>query len=287
MKRRDLLKTGIAGISTLAFAPATHAVESYLKASAAKKWAIVYGSQCGSTKEYAEFINEGLGGIADIIDIEKTTPKIEDYDFFIIGGWRSGNNVMPAKIPNFIKNNKSALKDKIKGMFAVVGNQGNPTLKPEMTTFLKNTLITPAGVNENMGKIFFGRYNPDCGKLGGNPYDNVKKEDGVDFGNKILADNNTGIFQTPSKMNSSLELYCSSGHLNRSLSVNYTLPVSGHVELTICSIHGQKFATLVSQYQEAGSYKVAFSGHKMTPGQYIYRLETGRFVKTTPATLLK
>jgi len=260
------------------------ALEKVAGAPAAKKWAIVYGSKCGSTKEYAGFINEGLGGIAEVIDIEKTTPKIDDYEFFIIGGWRNANDVMPNKIPSFVKNNKAALKDKVKGMFVVLGNNGTPELNPDMTTFLKNSLITPAGVNESLGKVFFGRSVKSCNGFA-KEYDNVNKDDGVAFGKKILSENQTGIFKSSSSKNSVADLYCSSGFFGKSSTVNYTIPVSGHVELTICSIHGQKMATMVSQYQNAGFYRVPLSGKNLAPGHYICRLEAAGILKTTSATL--
>lgn len=284
MLRRMFCKLGATGLASMAISKKISALEKVASAPA-KKWAIVFGSKCGSTKEYAGFINEGLGGIAEVIDIEKTTPKTDDYDFFIIGGWRNGNDVMPQKIPSFVNDNKSVLNNKVKGMFVVLGNQGKPTLKPEMTTFLNNKLIIPSGAKDAAGKIFFGRYDPDCGKLGGTSYNNVNKDDGVAFGQKILSENQTGIFKSSSSMNRIADLYCSSGFFGRSSTVNYTIPVSGHVELFVCSIHGQKVATMVSQYQNAGSYRVPLSGKNLAPGHYICRLEAAGILKTISATI--
>ena len=33
-----------------------------------KKWAILYGTWCGSTRDAAAWISEGMGGIADVFD---------------------------------------------------------------------------------------------------------------------------------------------------------------------------------------------------------------------------
>jgi hypothetical protein len=285
MDRRNFCKLGATGLGALALSSQTSALEKVVS-SPAKKWAIVYGSKCGSSKEYAGFINEGLGGIAEVIDIEVKTPNIGDYDIFIIGGWRSGNTVMPDKIPSFVKNNKTALKDKIKGMFVVLGNNGTPVLNSDMTTFLKNTLITPAGVNQNLGKVFFGRSVKLCNGFD-KEYDNVKKEDGVAFGQKILSENKTGILSFSSGINNSLDLSFSRGITSRFSVLNYSLPVAGHVELSICSIHGQKLATLVSQHQNAGFHRVTLGGKCLTPGQYIYRLEAGGLVKTISAAIMQ
>ena len=66
MERRAFCKTGFAGIGALALSGTIQAMEYSLKASEKKKWVVLYGSQCGSTREYANYINEGLGGIADV-----------------------------------------------------------------------------------------------------------------------------------------------------------------------------------------------------------------------------
>jgi flavodoxin len=272
------------GLGTLAMSKPISALEQYIKASA-KKWAIVYGSQCGSTKEYANAINEGLGGIADVVDITTKTPRVEDYDFFIIGGWRNGNTVKPDSIPAFIKNNKAALKDKIGGLFIVLGNSGNAKLTTDLTSFLKQTLITPAGASDKIGKVFFGKSDPACNGLGFT-YNNVKKEDGVAFGKQILSDS-TGITHVAPGSGLGLELSHRTGSFSRLSTINYTIPHNGDVVLTICSIQGQKLTTLVSQHQSAGSYKVPWDGSNLAPGNYLYRLQVGNMVETRTARIVR
>jgi menaquinone-dependent protoporphyrinogen IX oxidase len=284
MFRRVFCKLGATGLVSMAISKRIQALEKAVSAPA-KKWAIVYGSGCGTTKKYADAINEGLGGIADVINIETTTPKADDYEFFIIGGWRNASKVLPDKIPNFIKNNKSALQNKIKGLFLVLGNNGVVEITPDMKTFLKSSLITPAGANENVGKIFFGDY-PTCSmNPSPNPYKNFNKDDGIAFGEKILSENKTGISGTFLGIGRVLDLSYSRGISGRSAAINYSLPSAGYVELTICSIHGQKVATLVTKYQNAGAYRIPLSGKHLTSGQYICRLETEGLVKIVTATI--
>jgi hypothetical protein len=283
MDRRNFCKLGATGLGALALSSQASALEKVVS-SPAKKWAIVYGSQCGTTKKYADAINEGLGGIATVVDIATTTPKISDYEFFIIGGWRNATAVKPDSIPNFIKNNKTTLQNKIKGLFVVLGNNGIVEITPEMKTFLKSTLITPAAIDENRGKIFFGD-SPVCASYP-DKYKNFNKDDGIAFGKKILSENQTGIFHFPSELNREIALSCCSGFTGRS-TIKYSIPIAGHVELSICSIHGQKLATLVSQHQNAGSYRVPLGGKCVTPGHYIYRLEAGDLVKTISAAIIQ
>lgn len=284
MYRRQFCKLGAAVAGTLAISKAVMAGGLFKKTSG-NKWAVVFGSECGSTKEYANAINEGLGGIAEVIDIEKSTPDVNDYDFFVIGGWRNGSSVKPNNITAFISSNKDMLKDKIKGLFLVVGNNGSTTLSDDITSFLKQKLITPAGVNDDIGKVFFGRSEPACN---GFPmaYDNVDPEEGRMFGQKILADY-TSTRYSASGARTGLDLSCSSRMLGRNTIIKYSLPQAGNVLLTVCSVNGQRLATLVSKHQNAGLYKVTWDGGNLAPGYYLYRLQVDGKIETKTAQIMK
>ena len=56
--------------------------------------------------------------------------------------------------------------------------------------------------------------------------------------------------------------------------INYQLPVSGNVELSIYNLLGQKVATLVNRRQQAGNYSVEWDASDLSSGVYIYSLET-------------
>lgn len=279
MERRKFLKTGSAGLGVLAFAGAVSAIP----VAEPKKWAIVYGSKCGSTKDYANAINEGLGGVADVIDIATSTPQVDDYEFFIIGGWRNANSVEPAAIPSFIASNKSALKDKIKGVFVVVGNGGNATLSSAITNFLNQKLVDPAGVDSSVGKVFFGKSDPNCNGLGFT-YDNVKREDGVAFGKKIAGE--TLALPHATKGGSPvLGLHQKKGGvLGGRQIVAYTLPVAGEVTLAVCTMSGKVLTTLVSGHRSAGYYEVPWSVGMVPSGFYVYHLKVGTYSETCTAT---
>jgi len=74
--------------------------------------------------------------------------------------------------------------------------------------------------------------------------------------------------------------------------ISYSLPQAGQVSLEIFNIMGQKVATLVDEYQEAGRYTVTWDsrndeGRQVSSGIYLYRLKAGDFVQTRKMVLMK
>ena len=279
MVRRNFIKTGLAGMGALAVPGIVQAMPQ----SSNKKWAVLYGSSCGSTREYAGYINEGMGGIADVVDIATTTPKVSDYEYFVIGGWRSGNKMEPVKIPDFVKNNKAELKDKLKGFFVVLGNGGVAELKPEMTSFLNSMLVTPSGVSNKPSKVLFGRSDPACNKLS-ITYDNVKKADGLAFGKQII-DAAVGTLLDGSHQSTRFALSHTISPFTSLATISYALPRSAAVQLTVSALNGRQIATLVSSRQEAGNYNVKWNIGDIAPGIYLYRLETTGFTESRIANI--
>ena len=70
--------------------------------------------------------------------------------------------------------------------------------------------------------------------------------------------------------------------------INYQLPISSKVELSIYNLLGQKVVTLVDKKQSAGSYQVQWNATGFAGGVYFYRLRTDNgFVQTKKLLLLK
>jgi len=69
--------------------------------------------------------------------------------------------------------------------------------------------------------------------------------------------------------------------------ISYQLPVISEDELSIYNLLGQKMATLVSEKQPAGTYKIEWDASDFASGIYYYRIEAGRFVETKKLVLLK
>jgi phosphodiesterase/alkaline phosphatase D-like protein len=79
---------------------------------------------------------------------------------------------------------------------------------------------------------------------------------------------------------------------NPSTKIKYQLARDSHVSLTVYDILGQKVRTLINELQQAGYYNITWdgnndAGNKASSGIYIYRLQSGNFIKTLKMNLLK
>ncbi len=74
---------------------------------------------------------------------------------------------------------------------------------------------------------------------------------------------------------------------NPTTEIQYSIPKAGNVELKVYNVLGSEVATLVSQYQNAGNYRVTFDASKLSSGIYFYSLKSGKIVITKKMTLVK
>jgi probable HAF family extracellular repeat protein len=75
---------------------------------------------------------------------------------------------------------------------------------------------------------------------------------------------------------------------NQKTVIQYALPVTCQVDLSIYNLLGQNMAKLVSEKQPAGTYKMEWDASGFASGIYFYRLETDKgFVQTQKLILLK
>ena len=261
MLRRHFLKTGLAGIGTLAMPGTIRAFTESLQASD-KTWAVIYSSKCGSTKDAATWISEGMGNIASVVDIE-TTPKVADYDYIIIGGWINGSGLI-TNAKNYIISNKTALKDKIKGLFTVCGNGGKVVEQTQIDDYLTKQIVLFSGVTDKPAKLFNGRSDPKCNGLAPT-YNLLKKEDCVTFGKQII-DAATATILDGSEKSHRFNLSHSTNPFNSVATISYTLPRECSVLLTACGLNGQQVAKLVSSpHQAAGFYSVKWNTGNLAP----------------------
>lgn len=191
MERRSFIKTGIIGLGAMAIADKSMALEYYPKKSD-KKWAVIYSTWCGSSRDAGVWISEGLGGIADVFDVrEKPDPK--NYDNVVVGGSIRSFKVSP-ELQSYLEKNKDVLKDKIRGFFCVCGNMKKPTGPEQVKQYIDDHLSRITGVTGVPKKVFNGRitislledqYKESMGSFG--EYDYMKRTDFLEFGNTILA----------------------------------------------------------------------------------------------------
>jgi hypothetical protein len=74
---------------------------------------------------------------------------------------------------------------------------------------------------------------------------------------------------------------------NPSTIINYELPITNYVELSVFNILGQKVEILVSEEQKTGFYQVEWDARGYSSGIYYYRLQAGNFIDTKKMVIIK
>jgi menaquinone-dependent protoporphyrinogen IX oxidase len=201
MERRDFFKLGLAaGVGTISLASDGWALDYYPTASD-KKCAVLYATWCGSSRDAAVWISEGMDGIADVFDVREN-PDLKGFDHLVIGGSiRSG--ATRRELQDYILKNRGILKNKIRALFAVCGNREQPVGPAQKTALIDNHLAKLCEVSDIPSKVFNGRItkslmDPESRKrmeetypsFAGKPledYDLLKRKDCLAFGKEILA----------------------------------------------------------------------------------------------------
>ncbi len=74
---------------------------------------------------------------------------------------------------------------------------------------------------------------------------------------------------------------------NPSTIIDFALPTSQNVKLSVFNMLGQKVAQLVNGKISAGNHSVMFEGSNLTSGIYFYKIETNSFVQTRKMIFLR
>ncbi len=69
--------------------------------------------------------------------------------------------------------------------------------------------------------------------------------------------------------------------------IRYDLPMANHVRLTVYDLLGRKVAVLADGQMPSGSHEVVFDASRFSSGVYMYRMESGNFIKTRQMMLVK
>lgn len=192
MNKRQFLTSGLAGISAIT-ASKLQALEYYPMPSD-KKWAIIYGTWCGSSRDAAVWISEGMGGIAQVFDVREN-PDISKYQHVVIGGAIRGGKVSD-DLQSYIIRNKKNMSARLRALFAVCGNRMQPVEPQQKAELIDNHLAAICGVKNLPSRVFLGRITYSLmdeesrNMLKGfkmPEYDNLKRPECMDFGKEILA----------------------------------------------------------------------------------------------------
>jgi len=189
MNRRHFFKLGFAGIGTMISTRSLWGLK-YFPMPSDKKCAILFSTWCGSTRDAAVWISEGMGGIAEVFDVREE-PDLRGFESIIIGGAIRGS-VTAKELQAYITQNKQWLQAKVRGLFAVCGNMRKPVGLQQTTMFIDNHLAKLCEVNKIPSRVFNGRVtkslmDPQTRKMMEKfeDYDDLKRSECMDFGEEI------------------------------------------------------------------------------------------------------
>jgi menaquinone-dependent protoporphyrinogen IX oxidase len=201
MNRRDFMKIGVAGVGAFALngASKASALEFYPRPSD-RKWAVLYASWYGTSRDAALWISEGMGMIANVFDIREK-PDLGGYDFLVLGSSIQWGKISP-ELQQYLEVNKGTLKGKIKGLYAVCGNLGKTPGPKQHENYIEKHLAVICEADKVPSKVFGGRmtsgmlteqdsralkeagikYNLDFMKN----YDNLSRKECMEFGKSVM-----------------------------------------------------------------------------------------------------
>jgi menaquinone-dependent protoporphyrinogen IX oxidase len=191
MKKREFFKAGLLGIGAFLLPKRIFALEYYPNESD-KKWAVLYGTWCGSSRDAGIWISEGMDGIANVFDVREN-PDLSGYDHLIIGGSIRAGKVSDL-LQHYLVKNRDTLKTKIRGLYAVCGNRMQPTGPEQKRTLIDNHLARLCGIDNIPARVFLGRITyglldpQSCRMIQGMgmpEYDNLKREECMAFGKEV------------------------------------------------------------------------------------------------------
>ncbi len=190
MERKTFLQCTLAAAGLLFLGGKSKGLEYYPMPST-KRWAILYGTWCGSSRDAAVWISEGMGGIAQVFDVREA-PDLSGFDHLIVGGSIRSNVTCP-ELQAYIKAQKAVIKPKLRGLFAVCGNMQQPTGPAQTTLFIENHLAALCEAGTLPSKVFNGRITKrlldteTAKSMATFPdYDMLKRADCMQFGSEVL-----------------------------------------------------------------------------------------------------
>ena len=193
MDRRTFLKTVVIGGGLTAFASHSEALKLF-PSPGKQKWAILFGSRYGSTRDASLWISEGLGGIADAFDAREN-PDLSSFESIAVG-----SGIYRGKIDTYLEDylgkNSSLISTRIKALFVVCGAGDSPRAQAFVDVLAKACQTRPPLIKVLSGRITKKLLNEEDYKLEEEvfkrrnepyeDYDRLKRSDCLKFGEEIL-----------------------------------------------------------------------------------------------------
>jgi menaquinone-dependent protoporphyrinogen IX oxidase len=194
MNRRAFLKTALAaGAAPLFAAPDSYALKLFPN-QGKQKWAVLFGSRYGSTRDASIWISEGMGQIAEVFDVREN-PDLTSFDRIVVGsGIYSGK--IDKNLEAYLSKNAARFSGRTKALFVVCGGGDSPRAQAYIDALAKSCMAKPS-----ITKIFSGRLTikllnsednkieEDVAKRRNQPYedyDSLRRTDCLKFGEEIL-----------------------------------------------------------------------------------------------------
>ena len=155
MERRTFLNIGAAGLGSLAVAAPLRAQFIPQPSRSKEKWAIVFATKYGTTRDAAVWISEGMGAIADVFDVRRLPADIASYDNIVIGSAIMGFTILP-DMKNYLDANAAGIRGKVRGIFAVCGNLRNMPGEAQVKQYCDDILVKALGLTSPVPRAVFG-----------------------------------------------------------------------------------------------------------------------------------
>jgi menaquinone-dependent protoporphyrinogen IX oxidase len=153
MERRAFLNS-IAGVGAMYSVSALDPAQFFPRPSN-EKWAVVFGTWCGTARDAGMWISEGMGGIAAVFDARQK-PDLKAYDNLIIGTAIHGGKG-PKEFEDLIQANIAEMKGKVRAFYAVCGNRGDRPWVSNQQQYIDNYLAKLCRTTAPENRVFPGR----------------------------------------------------------------------------------------------------------------------------------
>jgi flavodoxin len=194
MDRRIFLKAILAGSGLTLLSSQSYALKLFPNPGK-QKWAILFGSRYGSTRDASLWIAEGMGWVTDIFDAREN-PDLTSYDGIIVG-----SGIYYSKIDQpleaYLTKNAPTISGKVKALFAVCGSGGTPRAQAFLDALAGICKAKPSLQRSLPGRMTKKLLSKDdfkgleeSSKQRNRPfddYDNLPRKDCLQFGEAILA----------------------------------------------------------------------------------------------------
>jgi hypothetical protein len=126
MDRRRFMQTVLACGGVMLLSSESHALKLFPNPGK-QKWAILFGSKYGGTRDASLWISEGMGGVAEVFDVREN-PDLTSFDGIIVGSGIYFGKPEEDLIA-YLARNVPLISSRVKAVFVVCGAAGKPPAK--------------------------------------------------------------------------------------------------------------------------------------------------------------